>query len=597
MNLSYTTEYFPNLDELTQQQLDDARAFVVQKLREKFADVDLSPGTVTGDKVVAPLSEFMAAADLAFSRFMSDLDLGNVAEGVIYSCPFVEGFLGNFSVYDDSNLQSVGVVRLTFAKDEVVTFARNIVFKFGSSNEFYIRFTSEHGEFFTVLPSNSAPTTDDDTLVLVQTSESTWSVDIPVFGAMDTDVAAGATGVINKVYPNLSGIVAVADFVRGSTPTSLPELARVARRIYHSMSASSRHGISSTVYHHWPETRMVSPVMPNDQEMLRGAPGSALGLPDTAVDVYFRSVRDLFTIKQLVKLSYTASAMHDGIPNSQRFRGKLPFLHSPSKIRSITPYGVTDSDAILEYTVYSRPTGVSVPYGLHFGTRYEEFYIDVEPALNLSMPVIPLMAEYDDQGSISGYYAMFEVEYEADPLLKYVAAHLESPDQAAAGVSTIVRAGPLVDIDTMTIYYHRRPGVKMLLNPALEKIVEYARLAGYPEVFTQSAIHDIMKVAGASLVATISVTGQVSVTPAHRWMEYDPGFAMPDSINDDWYRESYAKIEVTVDSVDDMSPSVARVDIVTDGNGLNPQGQVTVMTKRTVRYRIEPTGINFVELA
>lgn len=602
MNLSYTTEYYPNLDELSQQQLDSARAFVVQKLREKFADVDLSPGTVTGDQVVAPLSEFIAAADLAFSRFMSDLDLGNVADGVIYSCPFVEGFLGNFSVYDDSNLQSIGIVRLTFSSDESVLFARNITFRFGDSAEFKIRFGSEHGEFFEVLPSTSTAPIRDDKVVRVQTSDTTWAVDIPVTGTMPDSVTAGTVGTINKIFPTLAGIVAVTDFIRGATPTSLPELARMARRIYHSMSANSRYGIRSTVYHHWPETAMVSPIMPNDLEMQRGAAGTALGLPDTAVDIYFRSSRDLLPQTQTVLLRCTTTASQNGTPGNIRFRGKLPLLHSPSKIISVKPVGVTDPTAVSNVAIYSRPTSMNIPYGLHFGTRYEEFYADITPKLTGGVPIIPLSAVYADT-SVDYYYAAFEVEYETDPLFKAVAAHLESPDQTAAGVSTVVHSGPLVDIDTMTIYYHRRPGVKMLLNPALEKIVEYAKKAGYPEVFTPAAIHDIMKVAGASMVASISVVGNIEATPSDRWFAYDESFSIEGSIDADWYLNSYesrpaALVATTVvGSLSDMSPEFVSIDMIPNGADTSHRGLTSVMTKRTVRYRIEPTGINFVELA
>jgi hypothetical protein len=599
MNLSYTTEYYPNLDELSQVQLDDARAFVVQKLREKFEDVDLSPGTVTGDQVVAPLSEFLAAADLAFSRFMSDLDMGNVAENVIYSCPFVEGFLGNFSVYDNSNLQSIGVVRLTFSADTAVTLTRNTAFKFNGDDEYRIRFTSANGEYFNILPTSTPPTTEDDKLILTQTSEVTWAVDVPVFGAMTTEVPAGTAGTINKLPETLVGISAVFDFISGATSTSLSTLAKVARRIFHSMSASSRNGIRSTVYHNWPESVMVSPVVPTDVEMVRGAAGTAMSLPAPAVDVYYRSSRDLYTQVQLVKLIYTNAATHNGVAASQRFRGKLPFLHSPSKIRSITPVGVP-TGGVVDIKLYSRPTSVDIPYGMHFGTRYEEFYVDVNPTLTTTLaPVIPLLDELNEDLTIAYSYAMFEVEYESDPLLNAVAAHLESPDQAAAGVSTVVHAGPLVDIDTMTIFYHRRAGVKMLLNPAAAKISEYAKNAGYPEVFTPAVIHDIMKIAGASHVASISVTGNVSPSPANRWFAFDAEFSIDDNINDDWFRESYAVSPTVITNLAGMSPNSFASTVVYDGNTppANPQTMVVAMTARTVRYRIEEAGINFVELA
>jgi hypothetical protein len=252
---------------------------------------------------------------------------------------------------------------------------------------------------------------------------------------------------------------------------------------------------------------------------------------------------------------------------------------------------------VVDIKLYSRPTSVDIPYGMHFGTRYEEFYVDVNPTLTTTFaPVIPLLPELNED-LIAYSYAMFEVEYESDPLLNAVAAHLESPDQAAAGVSTVVHAGPLVDIDTMTIFYHRRAGVKMLLNTAAAKISEYAKNAGYPEVFTPAVIHDIMKIAGASHVASISVAGNVSPSPANRWFAFDAGFSMTANIDDDWFRESYAVSPTVITNLAGMSPNNFASTVVYDGNTANPQTMVVAMTARTVRYRIEETGINFVELA
>jgi len=74
---------------------------------------------------------------------------------------------------------------------------------------------------------------------------------------------------------------------------------------------------------------------------------------------------------------------------------------------------------------------------------------------------------------------------------------------------------------------------------------------------------------------------------------------MTTNIDDDWFRKSYAVSPTVITNLAGMSPNSFASTVVYDGNTppANPQTMVVAMTARTVRYRIEETGINFVELA
>ena len=81
----------PDFSELTQEKLYETRERLVDYIRVKFDDVDLNPNTVVGDLIVTPQTYTIAALETGMERFMSDLDLGNVAEDVIWNCDFVPG--------------------------------------------------------------------------------------------------------------------------------------------------------------------------------------------------------------------------------------------------------------------------------------------------------------------------------------------------------------------------------------------------------------------------------------------------------------------------------------------------------------------------
>jgi len=148
--------YFPDLEELEKQDIARARIKVVDMMRRHHPELDFAPGSVLGDLLINPMTTFVAGMETAMGRFMSDLDLENVANNIIWNCPFVEGYLGNFSVYAHETLQGSGVIQLVFTKDEEVTLDRGVRFAFSDGADVYYLKLPYDGDL-RVLPSTGTP--------------------------------------------------------------------------------------------------------------------------------------------------------------------------------------------------------------------------------------------------------------------------------------------------------------------------------------------------------------------------------------------------------------------------------------------------------
>lgn len=581
MSLSFSTEYYPSLDEISPEQLAAARAQIVTALGPVMPDVDLSPGTPTGDFVVTPLAAYRAAAEIANSRLMSDLDLANVADGLIYSCEFVRAYLGNFAVYDVDNLRSCGLVRLTFTSPLARSIPRTIRFRFNTSDEWSLRLVTPDATEIRVLAAGSAHDGQPDTYVMAQTTVNTWAVDLPVDGFLSAPIEAGTTGSATEVTEDLVGIAASIKFLSGLPSASLSDLARMARKVAYSLTAGSRASLRSLVYRSWPESNMVSPIVPGDQEMQRTAPGSAMALQAPAIDLYFRSERDMTRVTQFVRLDYVDAV---GAPAAKAFRGALTLLHRPTRITSVEWSGATATSLVTSSTVFSRSDREDLYGSLHCGSRFESLFLEVTPALDeFDTPLIPLSQEGDNQ------YAVFAVTYDCDPLLATLASTLESPEYRPAGVDVLVKSGPLVLVEDMEIVYTKQQGVKTTLSVARDRIVEYLRKAGHPDDFRVTALYDIVRNAGAHAVISLSAAGSISVSAASRLFRSS---VVNPLLVTDWESNSDPMQVIPFVAVDTMSsPSVVVDGPISDGG----PPDMWAATKRTVRYAVDPNNIRFIE--
>lgn len=582
--MRFTSEYYPDIEDITAAQLAAARATVVALLAPAFPDVDLSAGTPTGDLVVAPLSMFLAADDEAHTRLMSDLDLDNVANGVIYSCEFVRRYLGNFAVYDVENAKATGLVRLTFSSGAARTVDRHLLFRFGGTDTFALRMASSVSSVVTLLSAGSQRSTSPDTYVLSQTSGTTWAVDLPLEGVMTAAVTAGAAGFVSAATVGLVGAAAAMDFLPGLQSASLSDLARAARRLSYAVNAGSRYGTTSMVLRNWPESLMVSPVVTGDAELTRTPPGSAMALQAPAVDLYYRSSRDLQTITQTFRLSYVTATV--GAGTEERFRGIIPFLHRPSRITSLEWAGTTTTSLISARTIFSRSSVAALQGAQHCGTRFEDFYADITPTLEAGSLAssVPVLEDAD------GRYGLFTVTYLADPMLSVVAATLEAPDHTTPGVSLLVKSGPLVDVTSLSVTYQKEPGVRVLTGEAADRIAAAFNQAGYPDTLSQTAVHDAMSVAGAKRVVRIQCAATVRVTPASRkFIGAAMTDALPAIITDDWALASDPMTELTVTTPETLVPDT----IVETAHADWLENWAA--TYRTVRHALSADSITFIE--
>lgn len=584
MSINFTTEYFPDIEsELTDAQIATAREQVVQSLQPVMPDVDLSPGTPTGDFIVTPLAVYRAASGVAHDRLMSDLNLANVADGTIYSCDFVSAYLGNFAVYDVENLKATGLVRLTYSSPDSRTIPKTVRYRFSSDGDWLIRLTDPDATEVNILSAGSSHSGAADTYVLAQTSSTTWAVDIPVYGTLSSTIAAGASGTATEVPDELVGISAAIEFLAGVPSASLSDLAAMARKSAFSVTSGSRSATKAMVYRNWPESNMVSPVVTGDAEMQRIAAGSAMALTAPAVDLYFRSARDMQEETQNIRLDYVQPTAG----GTKVFRGKLPLLHRPSRITSIEWSGSTAESLVDELTIYSRSSRSDLYGSLHCGTRYEDLYVEITPSVDESdTPLIPRLSESGAQ------YAIFTVTYEADPLLETVSSLLESPDYRPPGVDVLVKSGPLSVIDEMEITYAKTDGVNMTLSVARENIVELLRTSGYPDSLRITDIYDIMRNAGAGQVIEVSVSGYFQVSPADRRFNSDITDPAGDDLLGAWYASSDPFVGVPFSSLRGLTAPVEVVESTFPSDG---SANAWSATKRTVRYAVSSDNIKFVE--
>lgn len=592
MSLQFTDEYYPDIAEITPETLATAREFVTRLLQPVMTDVDLAPGTPTGDMVVTPLAAGLAASNEAHSRLMSDLVMENVANGIIYSCEFVRAYLGNFAVYDVENLRSTGIVRLTFSSAGARTIQKAVRFRFGNTDDYSLKISDSGSDGVTILSAGSMHPGTPDTYVLSQTSAVTWAVDVPLDGIMTAPIPRGTSGTATEVGEELVGIVAAIEFLPGLPPASLRDLAKLARKAAFSLTAGSRASTKSLVLRNWPETVMVSPIVTGDVEMQRSPAGAAMILQQPAIDVYIRSARDLQRETQTIRLQYVESTLGGSTKSS--FRGPLSLLHLPSRIVSVEWSGSTQESLVDDYKVYTRSTSPSLYGSLHCGSRYEELSIDVDPVLDDNdTPLIPRLTS----GSGDDYvqYAMFTITYDADPLLETMASTLEAPDHVPPGVSLIVKSGPLVSLSELTISFSKKQGTRTTLTAAREAIVEYFRTAGYPDVFRQTELHDIMRAAGADKVTSITCVAFVRPGPADSRFLSTISDPADTHIGEDWAVESIGVAPIAISTVEGLVPS-APDGIVNEDVGIDEIPELWAATGRTVRYHIEPDAITFLEI-
>jgi hypothetical protein len=501
MALDFINTYFPDIADVTQEQLLSARQRLDTILKQKYPNLDTRPNSVFGDLGLAPYAYLVACHEIAMDRFMSDLDLEQVANGIVYNCDFVRKYIQNFATVDQTTLKSSGVIRLVFCADDSYTIDRRARFIFNTENEFTLRLTNPGS--LDVIPVGSVPSPYTNEYALKQISETEYAIDIGVVGTMVSQVSSGDVGTTDYAVTDLTSILAVTNFEFGLPAESLATLAAKTREAFYSATLTTRSGANNYLAREFPDLAATSPILPGDTAAVRAAV-NPLGVANGKMDICVQSKNFSTTVSQTLQLTYSASGA-----SGPAYYGKLDLIEVPQVIDSIQYSGDTTIDlgikgATGKINILSKSTNFSkAPLLTSAYSTYEDYWIRI---------VSPTASgfDFDPINDISGaQYNYFTINYRSDPLVKVVSDTLGSSNLTPIGVDVLVKGYVPIYINSLLITYTKKPGIRVALETARDEIYNYFKTLGYNKIYAASKIYDAMYYAGADDVVSISVNSQI----------------------------------------------------------------------------------------
>lgn len=578
MTPDFITSYYPDLADVPNEDITSARSRLETVLAEKYPSLDTRVNSVFGDLVLTPHAYMLAAFEIAMGRFMSDLDLQNVAEGVIYNCDFVQEYLENFAIIDPENLKASGVVRLTFCADQDYTLDRRTRYSFGSDSEFTLRLPYTGGMI--IKSSSGTLGAGVNTRKLAQVEASKWAVDVGVEGTMGslTSIPRGTEGTTDIAITDLESVVASVNFKSGIDNSSLAELAERTRKTFYAATLSTRSGARHYLDKEFPELINASPVITGDAELMRSVT-SLIGVPDGRCDIMVKSDAFAQTDEQIITFQYD--------PSNDFYAALVDFINPPLEITGI--YSISDLDtnlnsATYQAEIYSATTDFAkAPMATAAYSPYEQLIVYIMSPPSLTNNVVGGDQFHD-----------FKITYRTDPIIPIVSDDVSAPNNKPIGVDILAKGYTIIKLDSLTITYIKKPGTKMALDTARTEIYNYFRNLGYDNTYTDAKVADAMFYAGASDVVSIVPSGSIRWSVADKFIKYDVG-SIPAS---DYFYDSYATFQAdgvtpptqTISSSSDLIPSY------TDPNIGNASTQTYVAAgKRNVAYLLDAADIAFVE--
>lgn len=558
--------YLPAIADIPSARVLTARASLANYLAQQWPDLDTRPGSVDGDLRLTPFAYLMAACEMASERVISDLDLEQIANGVVYSCPVAQAFVNNFYPAASSAGLATGVVRLTFSQNLTVSLDQKVMLLFGTSSVFALMLAA-YGPL-EVLPVGSVRRAPNQA-VLVSTGTS-YFVDVPVVGVMPTQVAAGDTASIDKLPANLTSITAIASFFSDAGGVSLSKQASMAKNQMYSASLTSRGGAAALVRSKFPDIAGVSAVVSGDVEMLRDTV-NPLGFRDGRLDVLAKTGTAYTSSTLLVRVPYDSE--------NEKFIGRLGFPDVPILIDGITAQAAPAVS--LTRKIYSRSLDpVRAPLATCAYSVLEDLWIAIDmPKDGDHLPLIQL--ETDG----TNYWAWFSVVYRSDPAVKKVEAALGTQDAKPIGVDVLVKRFTPVVISSLVVEYAKASGKQVNITQAKAEILATFASLSFPDVYMDSYIGDSMLYAGATGVKRLSCVASV------RWSVAD--VFLPDSAPAlDINFSTADSAALTPPSLSFTSPSALVPDFVDPQLGTS-EATMVALGSRNVGYVLDAANIDF----
>lgn len=483
----------PSYLELTREEVLDTRERLEDFIRIGFPDIDLQANTVIGDLIITPQAYTVAAVEKGMDRFMSDLNLANVADGIIYNCDFVEQYLGNFAASKQESLQGSGVLRLVFSEDKEYILDRSTRFSPQSEGGMFGMYMPHEGPVVLCKVGAQIPEGVNG-IALHDTGSNSYFADIPVLClAGDEPVRSGSQMLINKIIPELGVITALTELTTGSIELTLPQLAKRTRSTIYSASMTTRNGAVRFIETNCPFVNGAYAIKDGDREMLR-CYRNTNGVSTGCVDLYVRSSGYEFTEEQYVTLT------RKEVNGKMYWCGEWDYTGQPYHFESITNTGepgVADLPHVIVSTTTSGLGAISTY------TPKEKLYIFVEDSPNYSYFLV------QKEDGTSERRAQFLVRYQTDPMQRAIEETVEDTDNRPVNTSVMVRGFIPVILDGFNVEYVKQQGVIPLLDEARDSIAIYLANLAYPDVFSEAKIADIMGIAGAKYMKGIKLVGRV----------------------------------------------------------------------------------------
>ena len=515
LNIDLVSTYFPKADELTNEQLVSARTRAETVLREVYPTIDVRPGSPLSDVVLSPFAMLIAMLEVAVQRFASDLDLENVASGIIYNCDFVERFIKNFAVFPQLSLNSTGVIRLVFNTDQVYEIDRRTQFTSATSvfslRLPYIDHGSTHPGTLKILPVGFTPAPNENELALSDLGDGTYGVEVAVQGTMDDTVVAATEFSLNITIPELVVAYAVVNFDTGNPGSSLKVLAEKTRQTFPAAALTSKTCSKSFMLKEFPDLLGASALITGDYLMLRSTVNS-FGVIPGRVDLYARSKQYDTVYEQTIKVKYN--------PDVDSYVTKLDLISQPYYIASVSATDLDSETVSISLnnglTIYSKSNNFAkAPLLTCAGTSYEDLWIAFEMPKYVSGVNTgkPRLATYTENGE---QYTNFVIRYYTDPLFKYIEQRVSASDVRPAGVDILVRPFVPILINQFNVDYSKQTGVSALITNAQAEIYSYLRQLAYPKTYSNAKISDSLFYAGADDVTQITLDAVVMWSAANK---------------------------------------------------------------------------------
>lgn len=493
--------YIPPMSEVPVESVSSARDTISTDIKAQWPDVETSPKTTVGDLVVTPLAYQKSAYALGLGYLLSDLNLANVANGVVKDCEFVQGFINDFGVNGESySTKDSGIMRMFFTKNARVELDRSL--KFGTTtstenNEFRLYLPYEGNLYIFEAGSNPPPAIN--AVVLQDLGSGLYSCDVRVEGTMVSEITSGTSMSISRDVPNLSSLVAAADFVYAvDTTATLAKLAMKARESIAAPIPVTKTGFTKWARSYFGDIASIAVQIQNDQGFLRWN-----AVPDYSAKPY---VQFLIQADVLVETSQVVRCTQTISGTDRQFVGVWKPVSSLNRIVSINSNSGGTGGIDLLTLGNTKVASISPAF---LGNAYES---DVSYRLTIpdSLPESDyLNILYDSETST--YYADVLVTYISDPLVDALAKLMSAPQTAPIGYECQSREPINVTIDTLKIAYKPVAGIDTTLDAAADRIAEYINTLAYPDRYSIAVIAKIMQECGAQYTYSVKASGTARV--------------------------------------------------------------------------------------